>query len=321
MEPVLSPADAALSVRVLAPAKVNLGLRVIGVRPDGYHRLESVFVPLDWSDTVHLTCSSQSQRRVHLVNRQVSKGVSSRLLTVPEGDENLAHRAAMGFLQRADLSASVQIELTKEIPAAAGLGGGSSDAGAVLRGLAKIWPEALPETEMRALALSLGADVPFFLDPRPALVSGIGEKIEPLERFPAFSLLLANPGEALSTAKVFKAWDVLAPSLTPARSGSTLRALSAFLEVEPTESGLGLAAGLQGLLVNDLEASAKRLCPSVGRLLASLKESGAKAVSMSGSGATVFGVFDSSESARGAQKNLDLGESGWSWLAASQSAR
>ena len=320
MEPSCSDAETRRSIRVEAPAKVNFGLRIVGVRADGYHNLESVFAPLDWFDELNVVCSSASTAQVDLSCRRADDAVENAPLDVPDGPENLAHQAADLFLERAGRAACIQLDLVKRIPAAAGLGGGSSDAAAVLRALTQIWPEDLSRSEIEEVALSLGADVPFFLDPMPSVVTGIGEEIQPVETFPALYLLLANPGEPLATASVFRAWDALSPSLTPAAPGSTLRALSVFLESELDQVGHNWAI-FKDLLMNDLEEAARHLCPEVGGLMASMAECGARSVSMSGSGATVFGVFDSLERAGVAQKNLALGDSGWSRLAASQAGR
>ena len=292
----------------------------MGVREDGYHKLESVFAPLDWFDELNVVCHPASDPRVGLSCKRADDAVENRPFDVPTGPQNLAHQAAARFLERAGRAAFIELDLLKRIPAAAGLGGGSSDAGAVLWALNQIWPEDLSQSEIEDLALSLGADVPFFLDPKPSLVTGIGEVLQPLEDFPTLFLLLANPGEALATASVFQAWDALSPSLTPAAPGSTLRALSLFIESELDQVGHNSPV-LKDLLMNDLEEAARHLCPGVGRLMAGMAESGAMSVSMSGSGATVFGVFDSLERAGVAQKNLALGDSGWSRLAASQSGR
>jgi 4-diphosphocytidyl-2-C-methyl-D-erythritol kinase len=162
----------------------------------------------------------------------------------------------------------VRIRLTKRIPAAAGLGGGSSDAGAVLRALAASFPDALDAGTLARLALRLGADVPFFLAPRPARVGGIGERIQPLADLPPFDCVLANPGVPLSTAAVFAAFDA-----------------------EPTRSAPALDRGLGLDLANDLEPAAGRLCPAIGPLRDRLRAVGARAVGLSGSGPTVFGIF------------------------------
>jgi 4-diphosphocytidyl-2-C-methyl-D-erythritol kinase len=186
----------------------------------------------------------------------------------------------------------VRLCLTKRIPAAAGLGGGSSDAGAVLRALAALAPGALPPGALAALALRLGADVPYFLDPRPALVGGVGERIAPCSGVPARTLLLVNPGLPLATGEVFRAFDALAPPGAPAGGGAPARA-------GPQAAGAPVAGPS-----NDLEAAAVRLCPPVARLREALRRVGARAVGMSGSGPTLFGVFDDAAGAEAALSRL-----------------
>jgi len=269
---------------------VNFGLRVVGRRPDGYHLLESVFLPLDLADELALAAEPAAAIRIALT---LEHGDGE----VPGGPENLAVRAARAFLERAGLTLSLRIRLVKRIPAAAGLGGGSSDAAAVLRGLAELCPGAIPAAELARLAVGLGADVPFFLQSGPRLVSGIGEVIEPLPRpWPSFTLVLANPGESLSTAEVFRGLA----ALTGGPGASNLRGLVEAAEPDPSDP-----APLQALLVNDLEPVAERLCPAIGRLREALWEAGAGAVAMSGSGATVFGVFGEEAAARGAAARIE----------------
>jgi 4-diphosphocytidyl-2-C-methyl-D-erythritol kinase len=212
----------------------------------------------------------------------------------------------------------IDLELHKEIPTAAGLGGGSSDAAAVLRALDTLLPNLLPEGKLFSLALELGADVPFFLAPSPALVTGIGERIEPQRGLPELWLLLANPGVSLSTAEVFRLYDALSSTLTPVEPGSTLRAIS---RLRSDSDGLGKSPGTgrgvlrsaldAGLLVNDLEPAARRLCPPIARLSEGLRKLGALGVGMSGSGATVFGLFASEEEASAARRAAEFGASVW----------
>jgi len=296
-----------------APAKVNLGLRVLGRRPDGYHLLESVFAPLDLCDTVEVAWTTAPTREVRLAVA-AEAGLEALVRDVPTDERNLAARAARAFLEAGGLTGRVDIALTKRTPAAAGLGGGSSDAGAVLRALSDLAPGAVGAAERARLALSLGADVPFFLDPRPALVTGIGERTEPIEGLPRLDLVLANPGVSLDTAAVYAAWDALAGALTPPSPGSTMRALSDFLACHPSD-GASRSSRLATLLRNDLEAAAVRLCPPVGRLRRSLEEAGASATAMSGSGATVFGVFADSAAAEAGYERIASGGHAWVHLA------
>jgi len=286
-----------------APAKVNLGLRVVGRRADGYHELESLFVPLDLCDAIALRVESARATQVTLALDGPAAGA-------PLGDDNLAARAARDFLARAGITARVAIHLTKCTPVAAGLGGGSSDAAAVLRGLAQAFPDALGREAIEELALALGADVPFFLDPRPAWVTGIGERRAPIAGLPALALLLANPGEALATREVFRAFDALARPREP--------------RPDPPRDlarDLALDAALAARLHNDLEEPAVRLCPPIARLRAQLAGSGARAVGMSGSGATLFGVFPDRAAAERAEAGLRGPARGWTRVAATSESR
>jgi 4-diphosphocytidyl-2-C-methyl-D-erythritol kinase len=187
------------------------------------------------------------------------------------------------------MEARVRIELRKLIPVGAGLGGGSSDAGAVLRALAAFFPGALDPERLPALAAALGADVPFFLDPRPARVHGIGERIEPLAGMPSLAVVVATPAPPLATAEVFRAFD----ALTPAERSRRMPALpDAFCDP--------LDLDRKDLLANDLEPVAARLRPGVRRLRAEIERAGARTVGMSGSGPSVFGIFTDSQAARSA---------------------
>lgn len=277
------------TLELSAPAKVNLGLRVLGRREDGYHLLESLFVPLALADRVTLELRSRPVDAPAVGLRLAGPWSHG----VPCDSGNLAVRAAEGFLaqaRRPDLA--LRIALDKHIPAQAGLGGGSSDAGAVLRGLATLLPGALGPAALAALAVSLGADVPFFLAPRPARVTGIGERIEPLAGVPVLHLLLVRPRAGLATAEVYAAHDALRGALTAREAGPSLRPPSGALD------GAALARCLEGLLANDLEAAARRLCPLLARLRRRILELGALAVGMSGSGPTLFGVFPDEAGAR-----------------------
>jgi len=302
-----------------APAKVNLGLRVLGRRPDGYHLIESLFAPLALSDEVHLAFAPADAPDVRISVESATAGRGALAGDVPADARNLAARAAEAFLEAAGLGGRVEIGLVKHVPAAAGLGGGSSDAAAVLRGLSTLTGEPLPEPTLARLALGLGADVPFFLAPCPALVGGVGERIEPVDGLPRLVLLLANPGLSLATADVYAAWDALESALTPAPAGSTMRAFSDFLACDPSDAA-ARAHRLEALLRNDLEAAAVRLCPPIGRLRRRLREAGAVATGMSGSGATVYGVFADEANAAEARDILVTGrasgEARWAHVSA-----
>jgi len=293
-------------MQVHAPAKINLGLRVLCRRPDGYHELESLFVPLDLADTLEVALREAERPEVAL-------RVSPETAAVPGGPQNLAARAARAFLEAAGLRCRVDIALAKATPAAAGLGGGSSDAGAVLQALFRHFPDALDAGALRGVALALGADVPFFLDPKPCWVRGVGEQLAPVAGLPALSLLLVNPGSALPTAEVYRAFDALHPnwrrSASPPPDG---RALSA-----PADR----AALLPQWVENDLEAAALRLCPSIGRIRARLAGLGALAVGMSGSGATLYGIFADAAAAAAAQAAAAFAPPIWTRVATTRESR
>jgi 4-diphosphocytidyl-2-C-methyl-D-erythritol kinase len=263
-------------------AKINLFLRVTGRRADGYHELDSIFVPVSLSDRVTIE-----------VRRSLLTTVTLRCNVASLGDipTNLASRAAHAFMNAFGIHAQVRIDLEKMIPTGAGLGGGSSDAGTVLRMLTAMMSSMLPESKdtaerLQKVAVALGADVPFFQNPRPARVTGIGERIAPLDKFPTLHLVIAVPPVEVPTASVFKAleredWSGPAPASD----------IAEILRSEITTRHL----------VNDLEAPAMRLYPQIGKLKVLLQECGAAAVSMSGSGGAVFGLFADSEAAeRGA---------------------
>ncbi|MGH0028405.1 MAG: 4-(cytidine 5'-diphospho)-2-C-methyl-D-erythritol kinase [Myxococcota bacterium] len=252
------------------PAKVNLGLRVRARRADGYHEIESLFVPIDLCDRVELRVAKGRPAEVVLRLHDATPDV-------PADDRNLAARAARRFLTAGALRAAVAIDLTKRIPSGAGLGGGSSDAGAVLRLLDRAFPGALTGDALARLARALGADVPFFLDPRPARVRGVGERIEPAAGVASRVLLLVKPEARLATAEVYRARDALGPAPEPS----------------PDDP-----------LHNDLEAAAVRLCPQVRRLRQGLLEAGARAVALSGSGPTLYGVFGDRDQARAAARRF-----------------
>ena len=280
---------------------MNFGLRIVGRRADGYHRLESLFLPVDLADELELEAVPAAAARVSL-------SLDSPAGDVPAGSENLAARAARGYLDEAGLGLAVTVRLAKRIPVAAGLGGGSSDAAAVLRGLAALHPGALGPEPLARLAVGLGADVPFFLQSGPRFVTGIGEELQPPPRpWPSLCLVLANPGESLATAEVFRCFDALTGGPGP----SNLRSLLEAAEPDPSDP-----APLQALLTNDLEPAAMRLCPAIGRLQDALWRAGAGAVAMSGSGATVFGVFGEAAAAQAAAASIAAAGAGaWARVA------
>ena len=267
----------------LAPAKLNLGLRVVGRRDDGYHLLESLFVPLDLADRVRVEVEAAAgDRDLDDRPRPRRRGPGRRRQPRGPRRSGLPRRRAGLGPRRARRS-------TSRFRSGAGLGGGSSDAAAVLRALARHFANKLSAPALAAIAVRLGADVPFFLDPRPAWVTGIGERIEALPAFPALDVLLVTPAPPLATAEVFRAY---AAALTPPSPSRRMPALRDGPGWFPTAT----------LLANDLEPIAARLRPAIERVRAEIGRLGAEAVAMSGSGPTVFGLFRDAEQARSASK-------------------
>ncbi len=318
-----------------APAKLNFGLRVLGRREDGYHVLESVFVPIELGDEVEIDfdglspagvgASSPAPDELQVDFEAVCDDGLPGSKELGSPGDNLAVRAARAYLALAGLSGRVGIRLRKSIPVGAGLGGGSSDAGAVLRALSRAFPGRVSDEKQLDLATGLGADVPFFLRPAPSLIGGIGEEITPLDGLPEVWLLLVNPGVSLVTAEVFAAYDRVAPALTLDPSRYTMRSLeepgAALRATEPLRAILnasthprstsslhtGLDQGVEDPVSeldvdrapfeNDLEASAIKLCPQIAGLQDRVRELGARHTAMSGSGATIYGIFENHDAA------------------------
>jgi 4-diphosphocytidyl-2-C-methyl-D-erythritol kinase len=263
-----------------AHAKVNLWLNVVGRRSDGYHLLESLAAFVDLCDWVEA-------RPADRLSLELDGPFAPSL--AGEAD-NLVLKAARLLADRAGVAPRAAIRLGKHVPVAAGLGGGSADAAAALRELIDLWRLAMAEDELFDLAATLGADVPMCLAGRTALVSGVGEHLQPAPPLPACALLLVNPGTALATRDVFAAHQAAFSSPRPlARPWRDLDEFSATL----AERG------------NDLTAAAISLAPAIGQVLEVLRHSdGARHAAMSGSGATCFALYESMEVAQRAASAL-----------------
>jgi 4-diphosphocytidyl-2-C-methyl-D-erythritol kinase len=264
-----------------AAAKVNLVLEVLGKRADGYHELVTVMQAVDLSDRITLEDADELELRASAPG-------------VPADGSNLAMRAAVALRESARISRGARITLDKRIPVAAGLGGGSSDAAAVLLGLNRLWRLRWPVERLDEVATGLGMDVPFFLRGGTALATGRGERIERV-RGRALGLVLVNPKFAVSTAEMYG-------RVTPAMYSDGRRASSLV-------AGLGRrsAAWVAAGLYNGLEAAATAAYPPVERMRAALLAAGALGARMSGSGPTVFGVARSYEQARQIRGRLTRG--------------
>jgi len=311
-----------VGLTVEAPAKVNLTLRVLGVRPDGYHHLESVVAGvglydvllLEPADGLHFSCDDPS---------------------VPAGDENLVMKAARLLRETrpppaprslgAGGCAGARIYLKKVIPSGRGLGGGSSDAAAALAGLNALWRCGRTPAELAALGATLGSDVPLFFGPPLAVMRGRGERIEPVEARPRWWVVLAWPEHGNPTPEVYAAFDRLPQSgPRPYRAATVTErcrrgdgAVAVGDARRPAATDIlkvldGPARAAAGLLVNDLESAARQLRPDAPHLRQALEQAGAAAVGMTGSGSAYFALADTEAEARrlaaavrGLLKNLE----------------
>lgn len=261
-----------MSLEKNSPCKVNLLLNILGKRPDGFHELETVFHPVNVCDRlaferggggVQLTCSDSS---------------------LPADSSNLVHRAAMTFLQAANINDGVKIHLEKNIPMAAGLGGGSANAATTLLGLNELFGGPLSAAKLHELASVLGSDVPFFLQAKPALATGRGEYVRSLDCFPALDgacFLLIYPGFGISTAWAYQNLARF-PSALYGKQGRAAKLVSLL------KSDDLFAASRE--FYNSLEAPALEKFPILTMYQEFLRSNGAKATLMSGSGSTTFAI-------------------------------
>ena len=260
--------------RAQAPAKVNLTLRVLGVRGDGYHALESVVAGVDLFDTL----DAEPDDRLTL---------TCDGLAVPDGDDNLVLSAARALQEACGTTAGARMHLVKRIPPGRGFGGGSSDAAAALAVLNAMWDGGLETATLAELGARVGSDVPLFFGSGLAVMRGRGEEIEPVAARCSWHLVLAWPEEVLSTAEVYAAYDRLA-------SGDPHR-VPATAILDRLDGPVHAAAPF---LVNDLEAAADNVKRSRLDLRTCLHEAGADAVGMTGSGSAYFAVADTGAEAR-----------------------
>ncbi|MBE3098718.1 MAG: 4-(cytidine 5'-diphospho)-2-C-methyl-D-erythritol kinase [Planctomycetes bacterium] len=275
-----------VGLAVEAPAKVNLTLRVVGVRPDGYHDLESVVAAVGLLDRLRFEPADD----LDLVCGDAA---------VPPGDDNLVMKAAGLLRESCGARRGARVYLEKHIPAGRGFGGGSSDAAAALAGLNALWQCGRTPAELAALGARLGSDVPLFFSSPVAVMRGRGERIEPVEAQPPWWLALAWPGYGNPTADVYAAYDRLAQEKHQEPYD---------FEVPDTFSGPGATEILKCLegparraaafLVNDLEPAARTLRPGAPGVRALLERAGAAAVGMTGSGSAYFALADTEAEAR-----------------------
>ena len=238
---------------IAAPAKLNLFLHITGRRADGYHLLQSAFMLIDWCDTLHFELRADGQ-------------ISREDLGAPLPPDDLTVRAARALQSAGGAAPGVHIAVQKNVPAQAGMGGGSSDAASTLLALNRLWGLGLPLSKLQQIGLALGADVPFFLSGGNAWVEGVGEKVSPLN-LPAARFLVVKPQAGLETARIFSHPDLKRDT--------------------PTAIISGFAANPYGFGCNDLQSVAEQLCPQVGQALCWLASQGLQG-RMTGSGSAVF---------------------------------
>ncbi|MEI6206531.1 MAG: 4-(cytidine 5'-diphospho)-2-C-methyl-D-erythritol kinase [Desulfuromonadales bacterium] len=270
------------SLKLKAPAKVNYLLEVIRRRPDGYHDLRMIMQRVDLCDDISIT-----------LNDAPGIKVSCGKKGVPDGPGNIAWKAANTMLNIAGSDQGAVIDIVKNIPVAAGLGGGSSDAATVLMGMNELLELRLSDQRLMEIGVKLGADVPFFIFKKSAMAEGIGEKLTAIPAMPKAWILLVNPGVHVSTAWVYR-------TLQLTNRGELNRLPEFFADIEEICS----------IFSNDLEAVTIPAFPVLDEIKHTLIRLGAVAAMMSGSGPTVFGVFRDQPCADHARKEL-FGTPGW----------
>jgi 4-diphosphocytidyl-2-C-methyl-D-erythritol kinase len=274
-------------VTIRAHAKINLDLRVLGIRPDGFHELRTVFQAIALHDV--LEC----------VERPGSFAIECDTAGVPLDRSNLVWKAAEALwraLRRDSTLSGVLVRLRKQIPLQAGLGGGSADAAAALLALARLWRVPLKPSQLTDVAASLGADVPFFLSGGTALGLGRGDEVYPLADLPRHWVVLLVPGFGVSTADAYAWYD-----------GE--RDLARGLGAREPQHVPGPWPSRAAQMINDLEAPIARHHPEIDQMRTALRRAGALAAAMSGSGSTVFGLFQKRADAAAAVERLS--GSGW----------
>ncbi len=269
-------------VEIAAPAKLNLALLVGPVRPDGFHEIASLMLPVTLAD--HVT-----------VERTPGAGLDV-VCDVAPGADNLAAKLVRELETRLDRVFEVRVTIDKRVPPGAGLGGGSSDAAATLLAVEQLFALDLSLRVRYEVAVAVGSDVPFFLWPGPQLAMGRGQVLKPVE-LPALHLVVAIPDLGLSTAAVYR-WRDEDAEVTVRDFVPRVRGLSGAVRSAET------AADVAALVANDLEASVVSRKPQVGELIERLRGAGAAAAAMTGSGAAAFGIFAGEEAALAARAAL-----------------
>ncbi|NBS32614.1 MAG: 4-(cytidine 5'-diphospho)-2-C-methyl-D-erythritol kinase [Planctomycetia bacterium] len=282
------------SISVCAPAKLNLSLQVLARRPDGFHEIESLMVPVTLHDQLRLKRQPEGVFTLQVRFRgRLAQGNGRQLARdVPTDDRNLAIRAVRLLAERAGVTAGLAIELDKEIPSGAGLAGGSSDAAAAMQAAAGLWGLDWSAERLAALSAEIGSDIPWFFARSAGLVAGRGEQVLPVTGIRPLPVVIACPAEGLSTAAVYAACQPDA-----SRRGEAA-ALAAALAAGELRRALPL-------LENMLEPPARRLAPTVDRLLSMMSRLGAVRPLLTGSGSACFSLCRTSTEARRLASRLE----------------
>jgi 4-diphosphocytidyl-2-C-methyl-D-erythritol kinase len=284
--PPLNKSKLPIPVTIPAFAKINLDLRVLGKRADGYHEIDTVLQTISLHDTIAFTLI----REPHIILSCNDRSLS--------GVDNLIHRAAVALQPHAP-SKGARIRLDKRIPAHAGLGGGSSNAAVTLLGLSHLWEIHLSAPELNRIAATIGADVPFFFLGGAAQATGTGTTLAPLNDSETRHLLVLKPNANISTAEAYSALN--SHSLTSQKSKTILSSSQADAILDSLDPDA---------LKNDFEAVIFKFNPEIERAKSALIEAGAKGARMTGSGSGVFGIFDNQETQERAIQAIEL-ETGW----------
>ena len=267
-------------MKISAHAKLNIGLKITGKRPDGYHELDMVFLEIGYGDELEVkktddgiffTCSDAS---------------------VPGDEKNLAYKAAALMLEKYGINGGLEIHLEKHIPSGAGLGGGSSDAAAVMNAVNELYGLGLLPEDMNADAARIGADVPFFLSGGCQRAGGTGEKLENIGTFPECTIVVIKPEDvSVSTPAAYKAYDEMTESI--ACSTDLVGGSERTKEIDAITAAVksGDLKAVCRAMTNDLEAPVTAGCPVISELRSMLTEEGADGAMMTGSGSAVFGLF------------------------------
>lgn len=278
------------NVTVKGYAKINLGLDVIGKLENGYHQLRSVMQQIDLYDTIELSRLSEQMENKDNAS-QLKIILTSDSDEVPLDQNNLAYKAAKLLMEHDGIGEGVHIHIIKRIPVAAGLAGGSTDAAAVLLGMNELFGLGHSKDELRELGVKLGADVPFCIMGGSALAEGIGEKLTPIETMPKMYIVIAKPSIGVSTKYVYENLR-----LEQVTHPDTEQILAAMRRKD--------LAGMTRLLGNVLESVTIEKYPLIRELKEAMLETGAIGSLMSGSGPTVFGIYDTMEKAAEAEKQM-----------------